>query len=52
MRDMTPKEIAINEIIRLLAPVLTEGRGMSARDREDRFRTALETLVGETGNAG
>jgi hypothetical protein len=49
MRDMTPKEMAVNELARLLAPVLTHHHGMAAQDREDRFRAALETLVGPTG---
>jgi len=46
-RDMTPQEIAIEEIIDLLAPVLTHSRGMEARDCEERFRKALTALVSE-----
>ncbi len=45
MRDATPKEQAVNEMVRLLAPVLTQGQGMAARDREDRFRAAVKTLM-------
>ena len=45
MFDMPTDEIAMNEILRLLAPVLTEGQGMAAREREIRFRNALLDLI-------
>ena len=49
MRECTPKEIAANTLVRLLAPALTDRQGMAAREREEQFRQALEVLVGPTG---
>ena len=49
MREFTPKEIAVNTLIRLLAPALTDHQGMMARQREEDFRQAMEVLVGPTG---
>ena len=36
---------AINELVDLLAPVLTNSMGMAASDRERRFRAAMNTIA-------
>jgi hypothetical protein len=48
-RDLTPKEQALNDLVRLLAPALTDNRGMAADGREQRFRIAIATLCGPLG---
>lgn len=40
-----PKQHAINELVELLAPVLTHHQGMLANSREERFRQALKALI-------
>lgn len=35
----------IDELVELLAPVLTQSQGMAATDRERRFREAIRNLV-------
>lgn len=38
-------EDPVDALVELLAPVLTHGQGMAAREREDRFRNALRALT-------
>ncbi len=39
------KQKAIDTLVEILAPVLTHGQGMRAREREEAFRKALADLV-------
>lgn len=41
----------IDELVELLAPVLTHGQGMRAAEREQRFRAAIKRVRAETTEA-
>lgn len=42
-------EDPIDALVQLLAPVLTHGQGMAARERESRFRNAMAALSARDG---
>ena len=44
-------EDPIDALVSLLAPVLTHGQGMAARERENRFRNALQAIKAGAANA-
>lgn len=46
---LVEEEDPIDALVDLLAPVLKDGQGMSARARENRFRNAIEALLAKRG---